>query len=109
MCAVHLDLWLDDERDPQDHGCAGWRWVRTAEELIEILAGCDLATVRLSLDHDLGDAQLTGYDVLVWIEREVAAGRSPPMSIALHSQNPVGRQRMQAALASIHRLARPAR
>ena len=27
---------------------------------------------ELSLDHDLGDDTITGYDVLVWLEEAVA-------------------------------------
>ncbi|MHA2402130.1 MAG: cyclic-phosphate processing receiver domain-containing protein [Candidatus Kariarchaeaceae archaeon] len=50
---------------------------------------------HLYLDHDLGDPDLpTGYDVLVWaLMRDCA-----PPNIQLVTSNPVGRDRMAAAL-----------
>ncbi len=102
-----IDIWLDDERDPTDHGFRGALWFKTGEELIEWIAKHGLAHVTtLSLDHDLGSGRLTGYDVITWIEERVSAGESPPKRIALHTQNPVGKERMRAARASIYRLAK---
>ena len=48
--------------------------------------------------------------MLVWLEREVAAGRwrRPLPGITIHSGNPVGRARMLRALRTIHRLHPPA-
>jgi hypothetical protein len=64
--------------------------VRTPEEAIDLLRGGRVE--ELSLDHDLGldvgPNEQTGYDVLVWLEREVAAGRAtPPAVIRVHSGN----------------------
>jgi len=47
----------------------------------------------LCLDHDLGGMD-TGYDVLMWA---ITEGRVPPI-IELVTSNPVGRDRMGAAL-----------
>lgn len=47
----------------------------------------------LCLDHDLGHDQ-TGYDVLVWALEQ---GHVPPI-VELVTSNPVGRERMGAAL-----------
>jgi hypothetical protein len=53
--------------------------------------------------------ELAGYDVVLWLEREVAEGRwvfrLPEISV--HSANPVGRTRMERAIASIERMRRP--
>ena len=50
---------------------------------------------HLYLDHDLGDVDLpTGYDVLVWA---LMRGCVPP-NVQLVTSNPVGRDRMIAAL-----------
>lgn len=46
-----MNLWLDDIRDPHDHGAIGYTWVKTAEEAI---AALKTGRVRFAtLDHDL--------------------------------------------------------
>ena len=72
-----------------------------APEQVIALLRSDRVT-ELSLDHDLGlEPGRTGYAVLVWLEREVAAGRWPgPLpEISVHSANPVGRRRILRLLA----------
>lgn len=65
---------------------------------------------EMSLDHDLGlidgDREHTGYDVLTWLEERVAIAGFRPPTIHVHSANPVGRRRMEMAIASIQRHAR---
>ena len=98
-----MKVWLDDMRPAP----TGWVHVRTPEEVIELLRGGGVE--ELSLDHDLGldvgARERTGYDVLVWLEREIALGRwaFPLPAIGVHSANPVGRKRMEQAIASIRR------
>ena len=64
---------------------------RTPEEAIEFLRGGRVD--EISLDHDLGldvgPRERTGYDLLLWLEREVAAaGRArPPAVMKVHSAN----------------------
>ena len=91
-----MKVYLDDERT----ALPGWVQVRWPDEAIALLTQGEVA--ELSLDHDLGDdARGTGYDVLLWIEERVAcAGFSPPV-MRVHSANPAGRARMEAAIASI--------
>jgi hypothetical protein len=91
-------VWLDDVRPAPE----GWTWVGWPEEAIELLKTGGV--VELSLDHDLGDDARTGYDVLVWIEEQVALHGYVPPKIVLHTANSVGRERMQRALESIERL-----
>jgi hypothetical protein len=97
-------VWLDDERPAPD----GWVHVRTPEEAIELLRGGGVE--ELSLDHDLGldvgPRERTGYDVLLWLEEEIAAGRArPPAVLAVHSGNVGAVKRMEQAIESIRRLA----
>jgi hypothetical protein len=100
-----VNVWVDDERDPAQHGHAGWLWLKSGEEAVVWLFTVDMAAIEnLSLDHDMGPGR-TGYDVLTWIERRVADGATPPRHIYIHTQNPVGRERMRAARASIYRIA----
>ena len=99
-----MRVWLDDLREAPP----GWVRVRTPEEAIALLETGEVT--EMSLDHDLGlvdgDRERTGYDVLLWLEREVAEGRwvFPLPEIGVHSANPVGRARMERAVASIRRL-----
>lgn len=81
----------------------GWTHVGSATEAINIL---DTDEVRvLSLDYELADDSRdgTGYDVLLWIEEQVnLAGYEPP-SIAIHTDNPAAKKRMQSAVDKIVR------
>lgn len=94
-----LKVWLDDERDPP----LGWYWVKTAEQAIFILENEQVS--EISLDHDLGDNNGTGYDVICYLEREVYT--NPLLftcpKVFIHTQNPVGRDKMEKTLANILR------
>ena len=60
----------------------------------------------ISLDHDLGDDDHgTGYDVLLWLEEQVATKGFVPPKCLVHSANSPARQKMEAAIASIERFA----
>lgn len=98
-----LKVFLDDVREAPD----GWIRARTPAEVIALLETGKVEEV--SLDHDLGlvegEREATGYDVLLWIERQVAtAGFTPPL-MRVHSANTAAHDRMLAAIAAIDRLA----
>lgn len=102
-----MKVWLDDKRPAPN----GWRRCKTPDDAIFLL---DTKKVtEISLDHDLAlkgkkgySDGATGYDVLTWIERRVAVDWSFPVPVMhVHSDNPAARDRMFAAIASIHRLA----
>ena len=93
-----MKVWLDDEREAPE----GWEREYTPGGCVSMLRGGRVT--HLSLDQDLGPWG-TGYTVLCWLEREVACRRwrhSLP-EITIHSANPVGRARMEAAIRSIQR------
>ena len=99
-----MKVWLDDQREAPE----GWVHVRTPEEAIELLRGGEVE--EISLDHDLGldvgARERTGYDVLLWLEAEVAAGRArPPGAMLVHSGNVSAVKRMEQAIESIRRFA----
>lgn len=113
-----MRMWLDDERDPQEwlpnirwfrgrdlKELAEWVWVKTSHDAIALLEAEDI--IEASLDHDLGEPDVVGdgYQVAVWIEERVASDDSylPPV-LHVHSSNIAGRQRLEAAVASIDRL-----
>lgn len=114
-----MNLWLDDVRDPVKHGAIGFVWVKTVSEAQALLKGGEVK--RASLDHDLGacDACLagrsveewlassnfmampncehfgTGYELCVWMAE---TGHWPKEKPAVHSANPVGRERMRGVI-----------
>jgi hypothetical protein len=75
-----MKVYLDDERATPD----GWTRVYWPSEAIELLKSGQVT--EISLDHDLGDDErCTGYDVVLWIEEQVALhGFVPPM-MSVHS------------------------
>ena len=95
-----MKVFLDDERSTPD----GWIRAYWPDEVIRLLQAGQVEV--LSLDHDLGDdSRGTGYDVILWMETEVALhGFSPPL-ILIHSANSAAAQRMRAGVESIARLA----
>lgn len=115
-----VDLYLDDMRPVPD----GWTLVKTVPEAQAYLS---LGVVRrASLDHDLGacDACMggrsaeqwlaetnyqamphcehfgTGYTLVCWMEE---TGHWPMEKPTVHSANPAGRFKMQAAIARHYR------
>ena len=65
--------------------------------------------VEISLDHDLGlldrEPEATGYDVVLWIEQQVATeGFVPPEVITVHSSNSSAAPKMERGIASIRSL-----
>ena len=99
-----IKVYLDDVRDTPD----GWTCTYTVEQTIELLKTGNV--VELSLDHDLGQDKdgndlADGYDVLVWLEREVATnGFVPPSVIHIHSANSAAWPRMKSAIQQIERM-----
>ncbi len=95
-----MKLWLDDKRPmPSDFDIH----VYTAQEAIGILKTETIT--HISFDHDLGPEQVTGsgYTVAVWFERVARKRTYPRVTWKIHSQNPVGRQRIQAAMQAADR------
>lgn len=87
-----MKLWLDDVRVmPDDYDV----WCRRAEDAIAILKA-GIVVEEISLDHDLGMDIMTGYDVAKFIEE--AAYALKPIKWHCHSQNPGGKQRIEAAM-----------
>ncbi|QDV62524.1 cyclic-phosphate processing receiver domain-containing protein [Crateriforma conspicua] len=85
-----MKVYLDDERETP----AGWTRVYWPDEAIELLRTGQVT--ELSLDHDLGDDNRgTGYDVVTWIEEQVATNNFVPPKIKVHSANISARQKME--------------
>ena len=92
-------LWIDDVRSPPDHT---WHWVKTSSDAIhEILCSIYAGMVyrEISFDHDLGGDD-TAYRVATFLEEFAEKGHIARVQWNIHSANPVGRARLQAALTS---------
>jgi hypothetical protein len=97
---------LDDTRQPYPEP-ESWIWVRTPAEAIGLLETGEVG--ELSLDHDLGlmdgERELTGYDVVVWVEEAVVTrGFVPPAVMRVHSSNSSAAEKMEAGIEAIRRL-----
>lgn len=94
-------LWVDDERPLTDEMCkAGWTRSPTAWEALVKLELIDFEVV--SLDHDLasfvGNRELTGYDILMWLVQRKMDGKYTPPIVRVHSANPAGWPKMQETI-----------
>ena len=77
-----MEIYLDDMRSAP----IGWVLVKAADEAINALKTGKVTCI--SLDHDLGDDKAgTGYDVILWIEREVYVNGFVPPEIKIHTAN----------------------
>ncbi len=93
-----IRVWLDDKRVmPKGFDVHA----ATAPEAIRYLSTEEVSIV--SLDHDLGAENGTGYDVATYIEERAAKRTLPRLEWHVHSANPVGAARMRAALESADR------
>ena len=93
-----MKIYLDDERNTPEG------WIRTywPNEVIELLK--TKRVTEVSLDHDLGDDQRgTGYDVILWIEKEVITNGFIPPKLSVHSANSSAREKMEMGIESIRR------
>lgn len=90
-----MKIYLDDVRQAPE----GWTLMKTAGEAIAWLK--THIVEKISLDHDLGDGQLTGYDVVCWIERAVFTQDFIPPKMYCHSMNSVGSDKIMAAIKKI--------
>jgi hypothetical protein len=97
-----MKVFLDDERTTPD----GWWRTYTPDQTIAMLES-DMVT-HLSLDHDLGEDNLTGtgYDVILWIEEMVVMGGFKPPRIFIHTANPSARLKMEAGRKQIETIYR---
>ena len=96
-----MKIFLDDERQPPK----GWILARWPHEVIELIENNDVEVV--SLDHDLGDDSIgTGYDVVLWLEEQVALKKIKPPLIKVHSANISARKKMIAGIQNIYKIAK---
>ena len=95
-----MKIYLDDERKAP----TGWKLVKTPKEAIKYLKTNKVTDI--SLDHDLGDDDGigTGYDVILWIEKQVVMKNFKPPKIIVHTANPSARRKMEGGVDAIKRM-----
>ena len=100
-----MKLWLDDERPAPK----GYRRCYNPEEVICHIYNEDINhpynedITEISLDHDLGEGMGTGYDVLLWIEKQVHLYGYVPPILKVHYANSSARLKMENAIRSIYK------
>jgi len=93
-----IHVWLDDVRPmPSEFNVH----VKTAREAILLLNKGDVSSI--SLDHDLGPSDETGYSVAKYIEEHAYYGDLPRLKVMIHTDNPEGRRNMMAAINNAER------
>ena len=96
-----MKVYLDDERTTPE----GWVRVYWPDEAIALLDSGDVT--EISLDHDLGDDERgTGYDVVLWIEEQVALHGFAPPAMKVHSANVSARTKMESGIRAIEAMTR---
>lgn len=96
-----MKVWLDDRRLAPDET---WTWVKTPHAAIALLESAEVELI--SFDHDLGfdgETELTGYEVLLWIEEAVALRGFEPPEMQVHSANPPGHDRLLRGIEAVKR------
>jgi hypothetical protein len=99
-------MWVDDERPMPE----GWNYHAKhggmAIAIIELAGAKKVKLEAISLDHDLGcnvGDRDEGYGIACRIERDAYYGLLPRLRWTVHSANPAGAARMEAALRSADR------
>lgn len=78
----------------------GWKLLLNVQDVLAELQKGNVT--YLSLDHDLGDDETgTGYDVILWIEKEVFLNGFVPPEIKIHTANVSARKKMELGLQKI--------
>lgn len=95
-----MKVYLDDERQTPE----GWFRVYEPHQAIGVLKSGEVT--HISLDHDLGDDEGIGdgYDVVLWMEEQVAMSNFIPPKITVHSANPPARKRMKQGIEQIRKI-----
>ena len=83
-------IYLDDERFPKS---PGWIIVRNFKEFKHEILTNGLPD-EFSFDHDLGDNEKTGYEIVKWLIDDMNFDIRG-IKINVHSANPVGKKNIE--------------
>ena len=79
----------------------GWTWAKTAYEAIGWVERSRDIT-HISFDHDLGENNGDGHQVVSLVEERVFSGLMKAPEMTIHSDNPVGANRIRLAIEAIY-------
>lgn len=101
-------LWVDDIRDPRDHGYKGAVWAKTSQEALDMLEKRKWDVI--SLDHDLGvRSESDGWEIAEsLVEKAMDGSINYYPQLYCHSSNPVGRRRIEGFYNDFRRVLRGA-
>lgn len=88
-----MKIYVDDLRNPENYNLRNYILARTVDAAIELLSTNKIEFA--SLDHDMGDGEKDGTYLINYIEEN---NLWPTEGVHVHSQNPVGRRNMEAAI-----------
>jgi hypothetical protein len=105
-------LFIDDERNPIDvtwgsvedqdmYREAGWFIARNWYEVMELVISFGFPQL-ISFDHDLGDGELTGYEIAQKLADMVMDGVPLPSGFEyrVHSKNPIGAENIRSYMSN---------
>ena len=98
-------MFLDDERYPVDDN---WVIVRNKCEVLKAISDRGMPSF-ISFDHDLGENEPTGYDIVkALVELDMDGEHKFPEGFSwyVHSQNPVGALNIDSYLSNYYKLFR---
>ncbi len=94
-----MKIYLDDVRNTPE----GWVRTYSVEETIKLIKENQGIVSHVSLDNDLGDGYLPGFQVLDYIEEQIHTNSDfiCPEFLSVHSANPVAVSRMNTIIERI--------
>lgn len=99
-----MKIYLDDVRNAPE----GWELARNAQEFEHLYEANKQHVTHISLDHDLGDNQKTGHDVVKYLMTNVVEEMKVSKKlisnfplISCHSANPVGKKNIMNCIHDI--------
>ena len=98
------DIFLDDERFPSYKTDRDIIICRNANEFRDCIKNNGWPT-QIHLDHDLGEDE-DGSDIMKWFYNYVldnSDGQNIEIEFFIHSQNPIGRKRMEGYISDIQK------
>jgi hypothetical protein len=93
-----MKLWLDDQREPPSND---WIWIKSSKEFAHYLGFCSVNRFTpddVSFDFDLG-ISADGYECAVLLIQFCKVASIPLPKMECHSQNPIGRERIERLIA----------
>ena len=92
-----MKIWIDDIRKAPD----GYVHLKTLQEFKTFLTQWNGEIEILDLDHDLGENEPTGYDIIKWFYTLFPTRF--PKKVLCHSSNPPGKENILKFVESVIR------